>query len=796
MAGLPCGRGRGRLARVTGPGTHEHSPPPPGNAITPTMRRLAVAHWPLALVCAVFLLIGARVVDDYAVSWDGPKHREIGNAALDSLAGDGERALDQLSHFHDRYYGAVFEAPLALVERGLGDERDIWLSRHLLTHLFFLTGGVFCYLLALRLFGSRALALIAMALFLLHPLLYAHSFFNSKDVPFLVMFMVSLYLVHRAFRRNTLGAFLLCGVGVGVLINLRVMGVVLFAAVLALRALDLLAAPGPGGRKRILLTGGAFALATLLTYYTSLPALWTDPAGQSVELVQALANHQNPQGNLFRGEWLPSADGPPWDYVPVWVGITTPPATLLLAFTGAVALAWGGLRRPRDILRDAPLRFGLLLIALPVVTVVVVVVLGNNIYHGWRHLYFLYAPLCLLAVAGLQQLVAARGRWPRAIAYALAAAAIAVAAVSLVRIHPHQNNYFNFLVDRTTPERLNSSWTMNFWRMAGQHLVHDIVRDHPSGNLFLSLDSLPRYRAILPADDREQIVETLDFRSGERNFYDLRIKGCSAPVPPAPISHVSRIYATTLSCMIDPVAYFGGFRQAALASGSPLVRSTWHIHRNGSTLTYLRDGCPRAEDAGRRFFLHVQPVDASDLPPGATFDNRDFPFGARIDGNCIAVARLPDYPIASIHTGLFSDAGIHWEVEFTSNGRIITPSPSDLARAWREALASEPLARAVYDVYREGRALTYVREGCSVEEGVARFFLHVEPVDAADLPAHRREHGFDNLDFTLGRSGGRVDGSCVAVARLPDYPIASVRTGQYDDTGQLWAVEFVIPDEE
>ena len=382
------------------------------NAVGPTVRRLAVAHWPLALVCAVFLLAGARVVDDYAIAWNGPKQRDFGNAALDYLAGDGERALDrlQLSHIPGRYYGAVFEAPLVLVERGLGDERDIWLSRHLLTHLFFLTGGVFCYLLALRLFGSRALALIALALFLLHPLLYAHSFFNSKDVPFLVMFMVSLYLVHRAFRRDTLAAFLLCGAGVGLLVNLRIMGAVLFAAVLALRALDLPAASGRAGRKRILLTGGAFALAALLTYYASLPGLWTDPAGQGVELVRTLDNHQTSHVNLFRGERLRARDGPPFDYVPVWVGITTPPATLLLAFTGAVALAWGGLRRPRDILRDAPLRFGLLLIALPAVTVVAVVVLGNNIHHGWRHLYFLYAPLCLLAVAGLQQLAAARGR--------------------------------------------------------------------------------------------------------------------------------------------------------------------------------------------------------------------------------------------------------------------------------------------------------------------------------------------------------------------------------------------------
>ncbi len=309
-------------------------------------------------------------------------------------------------------------------------------------------------------------------------------------------------------------------------------------------------------------------------------------------------------------------------------------------------------------------------------------------------------------------------------------------------------------------------------------------------------------RWLLHADDRKRVINTRDFRSGERNFYELRGgQPCPAPLPDG--AYVSRIYATTLDCFVDPVAYFGGLRRAALAGGEPLVRSTYHIHRDGSALTYLRDGCP-AEDIRRRFFLHVRPVDASDLPPGRAehgFDNRNFSLDARIDGNCVATARLPDYPIASIRTGQFDESGQRWEVEFTSDWRVIAPSVSDLAwsdlaRARREALAGEPLARSVFDVYRDGRTLTYLREECSAEDAVARFFLHVEPVDAEDLPAHRRVHGFENLDFTLARSGARIDGNCIAVARLPAYPIASVRTGQYDETGAIWAVEFAIPDGE
>ena len=209
-------------------------------------------HWALFAVCALFLLAGALALDGYGnrTPWDERYQRAIGNAALDYLAGDGERAFEQLNLPLDRYYGAVFEAPLALIlERipGLEDPRGITLGRNLLTHLVFLAGGVFCYLLVLRLFHSRALALAAMVLFLLHPRIYGQSFFNPKDVPFLAAFMVALSLIHRAFRRDTLGAFLLCGVGVGLLVNLRVMGIVLFAAVLALRALDLW---GGGGSAR------------------------------------------------------------------------------------------------------------------------------------------------------------------------------------------------------------------------------------------------------------------------------------------------------------------------------------------------------------------------------------------------------------------------------------------------------------------------------------------------------------------------------------------------------------------
>ena len=773
------------------------------SAASPFRRRIAV-HWPLWAACALFLLVAALTLDDYGVSPDAGAQREIGKAALDYLAGDGERALDQVSDVPSRYYGAAFEAPLVLLlERimGLEDSRDILLGRHLFTHLFFLVGGVFCYLLVLRLFNNRWLALIATVLFLLHPRIYAHSFYNSKDIPFLVAFTIALSLVHRAFRRDTLAAFLLCGVGVGLLVNLRIMGIGLFAAVLALCALDLAFAGSADERKRILMMAGAFALAAALTFHASLPALWTDPPGRFAEMLDVLRSHPLHLQNLFRGELLSSTDGPPFDYVPVWVGITTPPATLLLALIGTAALAWRGLRRPHDILRNGPLRFGLLLAALPIATAVAVVVLETNVHTGWRHLYFLYAPLLPLAIFGLHWLTAApRGRWTRAGAYALTGAGVAVTVVSMVRIHPHQGDHFTVLVDRAAPERLVSRYETNYWDQALRTVLPDIVGAHPAETLFLRSLRYGEYQlGILPADERERIVATRDFVPGKRNFHELRD---GQPCPPEG-AHAVRLYANILLCVVDTAAHFGNLRRRALAV-EPLIRSVYDIHRDGRLLTYVRDGCPRddIEADGPRFFLHLTPLDVDAVRPdwrGADarrygFDNRDRILRAaleRIDGNCVAAVVLPDYPIAAIRTGQLIDDGVLWQAEIAIGGE--TP---DYAAARRDALAGEPVARSVYDVHLAGRALTYLRDGCTEAEADARFFLHVEPVDPDDLPPHRDEYGFDNLDFTLARSGARIDGNCVAIAVLPAYPIATIRTGQYDGAGALWTAEFALPNGE
>ena len=108
------------------------------------------------------------------------------------------------------------------------------------------------------------------------------------------------------------------------------------------------------------------------------------------------------------------------------------------------------------------------------------------------------------------------------------------------------------------------------------------------------------------------------------------------------------------------------------------------------------------------------------------------------------------------------------------------------------------LARADFDVYIHDGALLYIKENCEPlftnPNANIKIFLHIFPADPADLPAARRDIGFENWDFWLdGEPVFFLDGKCIhRQPRLPNYPIARIRTGQHVKDKIIWSAEFPI----
>ena len=107
----------------------------------------------------------------------------------------------------------------------------------------------------------------------------------------------------------------------------------------------------------------------------------------------------------------------------------------------------------------------------------------------------------------------------------------------------------------------------------------------------------------------------------------------------------------------------------------------------------------------------------------------------------------------------------------------------------------QPLADAHFDIYLNDAGnenfLIFFKRTCADEDARRRFFLHIIPTHARDLPNHRQDHGFENRDFnSVDRDVYALDDWCIATAPLPSYPIQRIRAGQFTGDGQIWRADI------
>ncbi len=313
----------------------------------------------------------------------------------------------------------------------------------------------------------------------------------------------------------------------------------------------------------------------------------------------------------------------------------------------------------------------------------------------------------------------------------------------------------------------------------------------------LALDSTVAADFVLATDPRSPVFPPTDARGA---FTLL-----------TPRNHVLFLYEYEPDVYRAALAAARGAYERQADAGRPAIESRFDVHHVGNALLYVGEGEICAVDAsdrrailgmrGRRFFLHVHPVDVNDLRPGRRrfgFASLDFARDTSWtrDGRCYALRFLPTFPIGRIRTGQFVRGHGYrnvWDESFSPAGGA---AETDVAGEYQRIAAREPAARSAWDVHvlRGAGELALLKAPCAGGDVAARFFVHVVPVDASVLSAARGGRRYDNLDFDFrDRGGARAEGKCVVRVRLPDYHIAAVRVGQYRGTAELWRVELPMP---
>ena len=310
------------------------------------------------------------------------------------------------------------------------------------------------------------------------------------------------------------------------------------------------------------------------------------------------------------------------------------------------------------------------------------------------------------------------------------------------------------------------------------------------------LDLPPRTDAALAAARRTYYQAFFDSPNWEGERFApaaLGVAGVAAPRAPQADSEAIVNHYLDLEVRHRPTEQDRSVVAAAHAAGA-LVTADWNVFANlpERLLVYTQAPCQENRgEAAAPFFLHVfpfTPEKLSDSGRRTGFENLDHGPWRRIAQDrdeCMYTARLPEWPVAQVRTGQFTR-------EEDAEGKTVY-------REHWEADFALPLARSVWDVYATqggDRVLDYVKRPCSQAARQARFFLHVYPLRTSDLPSSFAR--YVNLDFQwdagADREGSRYDAAtdtCRISAALPDFPIATIHTGQFRDGligKRLWDV--------
>jgi len=477
----------------------------------PAILKILRANAWVILFFGLFLALGIVLYRDYGISWDEKTQRGIGQMNFDYLMGRS----DSLLASGERYHGGSFELGLVVIEKLIRARatRDIFMARHLVNFLFFWTGAVLFYALLKNQFKSWKVALLGCLFLVLSPRIFADAFYNSKDIPFLVVFLAGIltlirYLDHPSPARAAVHGFV-CAAAVAI----RIPGVFLPAFTVGFLLLDRWLNPEKKVVSQELLTLGLIVYGLALSALTVLffPGIWENPILHGIRAYLEMSHYSAwDQQVLYMGRFI-DADVLPWHYLPVWILITTPLYYVLL-FAIGLAQSIFLLTRPPIYQITREKRNQLIFLGAFFVPLFSVILGKSIVYDGWRHLYFVYPSLVIIATQGLVSLwrfFSAKFpvKWATAGFVLVSLVALSGVIRFMLSSHPYQNVYFNTLAGASLAD-IKPRYELDYWGLSYRKGLEYILKTDPRAEVrvYPANGAVKDSALILEETDRKRIV--------------------------------------------------------------------------------------------------------------------------------------------------------------------------------------------------------------------------------------------------------------------------------------------------
>lgn len=481
------------------------------------------------LTAFFFLLllgIGLFTSADYGQPWDEPWEQDILRMNLNEYAKTLNLGLElplvsdieqpesglisdseERDHGESAYYPAFWL--VADETMSAGTRMVLW---HMVSWLWWMAGAIALYCIARRIGLSRLLSCAAVLFFVLSPRLFAQGHYNNKDMVLLAALLMMLWLMLRLTEKPTLGRAIPYALISAVAANTKILGFFLFGACSLYVLARLHAEKRLRGKTWITL--GATVLLYTGFWYLLTPAMWADPVAHLHYVFSNSVNFSRWSNYvLFRGNVYGYEHAAlPFYYLPYMILVTTPIWLLAMIGVGQI-FAIRNMVRERRKTFQSPLP-GLLLLctALWLIPMVFVMSSGTVTYNGWRHFYFLFGPMLILAAYGLQQVFTVLRQWKRGVLVNPAAALLAVAmgttAVTMAANHPYEYTYYNVLLSN---QNITDYMELDYWNVSVVDTLTDLLQK-TEGNVTISgvdiwaQTGLQYAYDVLPDEERARVT--------------------------------------------------------------------------------------------------------------------------------------------------------------------------------------------------------------------------------------------------------------------------------------------------
>ncbi|MEW6041907.1 MAG: glycosyltransferase family 39 protein [Elusimicrobiota bacterium] len=483
-------------------------------------------------------MLGVSIFDSYGIGWDEINERACGNLIFNYLTSNDKTYLSHLN----RYHGPAFEMLLTGIEKiaGLGSNfRAIFAVRHFITFLAFFTGIVFFYLLLEKKFNNWKISLLGCVFLIYTPRIFADSFYNSRDIPFLSVFIISIYTLVRFLENKSIINAILHAIASAFLFDIRIAGAIVPALTIIFTILDLINA-----KQKEKLTPRIRNLFLYLFLFLCLmilfwPILWKAPFLHLKNAFERMAHYPFAFGVFFMGKSF-QADSLPFYYLPVWIMATVPVAYLML-FVFGIWNALKSLSRSGFYQNNKIDIIAFLWLIIPIVNVIA---LKPVLYDGWRHLFFVYPAMIIWTMTGLKYLFDnVKNILYRSFITGIIIIEFLHTAGFMFRNHPHQNVYFN-VIARTG--RVENNFELDYWGLSYRQALEYLLKTNPGKPIKIFTENWPGYANsyILREKDRARLVYVKDMQHADYFLTNFRwIK------PPQPGREIYSIKVDNLKIM-------------------------------------------------------------------------------------------------------------------------------------------------------------------------------------------------------------------------------------------------------